>query len=333
MIYLLDGKETYFLAKKKASLLKDPDLTVDNITSFDGSTNSSFQLQEVLALCSMTSLFSEKRVVIIDNPYFLKAGTSSRTSTPKKKKADKDDVNTLLEEYCHRPTETTDLILYCYGYDADKRTKAYSILKNYENKTVKMFHFSEMSPYELETKINQELVDGKFNLDKDALEEFKIRIGNSTTEYYKALDKLDLYGKKNLNYTDIVHLIPTNPEVDIWKFGNAFLAKNYTQMMRSYYELTEIEKVGIIQLITMLASQIRSVYNCVVCYENYLSESEIKSYTGRYYPMKDIQSAKGRSAKDLLKILSSLADLDQMIKRGEVTDVDAFELFIHRSCN
>lgn len=333
MIYLLDGKETYFLSKKKSALLNDPDLTPENITSFDGSSKTSFQIQEVLALCSMTSLFSEKRAVIIDNPYFLKANSSPKTTTPKKKKTEKDDLNSLLEEYCQNPTNTTDLILYCFGYDADKRTKAYSILKNYENTTVRMIHFGEMSPYELDTKIEKELVNGKFNLTKDALEEFKLRIGGSTTEYYRALDKLELYGQKDLNLNDIIHLIPTNPEVDIWKFGNAFLARNYTQMMRSYYELTEIEKIGIIQLITMLASQIRSVYNSVVCYENYMNEQEIKTYTGRYYPMKDIQSSKGRSAKDLLRILATLAKLDQDIKKGIVSDVDAFELFLHRSCN
>lgn len=332
MIYLLDGKETYFLSKKKNALLDDPDLISENITSFDGSSKTSFSMIEVLNMCNTTSLFSEKRMVILDNPYFLKANAAPKTTT-KKKKQDKEDINTLLEEYCKSPTETTDFILYCFGYDADKRTKAYTTLKKYENKTVKILHFSQMSPYELESLMEKELLHGKYHLTKDAFEEFKLRIGGSTTEYYRALDKLSLYGEKNLDYEDIIHLIPTNPEVDLWKFGNAFIQKDYAQMMRSYYELKETENLPIISIITMLASQIRNIYNSVVCYENYMSENEIKSYTGRYYPMKDIQSARGRSSHDLLKLLSDLATLDQEIKRGITNDVDGFELFLHRSCN
>lgn len=330
MIYLLDGKETYFLAKKKNSILSNPDLLKENITTLDGSSKSQLDMKEVLMLCNTTSLFSEQRAVIVDNPYFLKATPAGKGT--KKKKNEKEDVFTLLEEYCKSPIDTTDLIFYCFGYDADKRTKGYNILKSYENKTVSIYHFSELSSYELDEKINKELTGSKYQLTKDALAEFKTRIGGSTTEYYRALEKLDLYGKKNLDYEDITHLVSANPEVDLWKLGNAFLARNELQMMRSYRELIEIERMPIPAIISVLASQLRNVYNCVACYEAYMNESEIKAYTGRFYPMKDIQSANGRSARDLLKILADLAELDQKIKRGEINDMDAFELFLLRSC-
>lgn len=329
MIYLLDGKETYYLEKKKKDLLNQEDLLKENIVTLDASNKTTFSIQEGLNLCSTISLFSERRIVIFDNPYFLKSN-QGKTTTATKKKKNQLSIAQYLEEYCSNPSDTTDLILYCFGYDVDKRTQEFKVLDKYKGKTVTHIHFGDLSPYEFENLVNKQLSEGGYHLEKNAKEEFMMRIAGSVSQFYQGYEKIVLYGKKELNLDDIEHLINVNLDVDIWKLGNAFLAKDARRVWQSYRELTDMKNMSPTGVLPMLASQIRGVYNSLVCFEQGYPEYQIKQMTGRMYPNRDIESARNYRAKDLLKMLKELADLDQGIKMGLVKDTDGFEQFLLR---
>ena len=83
MIYLLDGKETYYLTKKKQELLHQQDLSKDNIMRVDGNIKNESLMSDIYALCNTVSLFGEKRVVIVDDAYFLKTKTGTKASNKK----------------------------------------------------------------------------------------------------------------------------------------------------------------------------------------------------------------------------------------------------------
>lgn len=332
MIYLLDGKETYLLAKKKSELLSREELIPENIMTVDASSRTDFSMREVLAMCSTVSLFSEARAVVVDNPFFLKTGGRKTTGKPAKRKKNEPDQSDagLLESYCRMPSDSTDLIIYCFGYDADKRTKEYQVLDQYRNHSVTHIHCGEMSPFELERAINDTLRRKKYRIDPEGLAEFKARIAGSTTAFYRAMDKLDLYGEKNLNAEDIRHLVPAEAEVDIWKLGNSFLAGNSAETFRTYRDLVELQGMAVQGLIPLLASQIRGVYNSVVCHEAGMSFDMIRQYAGRMYPDKDLRSAGRNNSGRLLKMLKELADLDQKVKTGRIDERDGFESFLMR---
>ncbi|MBP3892057.1 MAG: DNA polymerase III subunit delta [Solobacterium sp.] len=327
MIYLLDGKETYFLAKKKEQLIQESKASPENILNLDASNRTQFNLANALQFCNTISLFDENRVVLLDQPYFLKA----QSGTTKKAKKDKgEDAFSLLEAYCENPNETTELILYCFGYDADKRTKEYQLLSKHFGLTVTHLHFGELSPYELEERIKQELTNHGFQLTKEAYQELVLRVGNRISNLYLALEKLDLYGKKELNYEDITHLVSSNTEVDIWRLGNAFLSGRKEACLSAYRDLIEIERMSPQAIIPILASQLRGVYMSLKCYEEGMSEMQIKEKTGRFYPMRDIQSAGNHTSTDILKLLHELAAIDQGIKAGQLQERESFEYFLLR---
>lgn len=326
MIYLLDGKETYYLSKKKNELLNHKDLTKDNIITIDGSSKDT-TMNDIYSLCNTVSLFSEKRAVIVDNPSFLKAKTGTKTE---KKKKDNTDIS-ILDSYCKAPNEDTDLIFYCFGYDADKRTKEYQVLDSYVGKTVNHMHFGEPQGYELTNIIDKCLKEREFKLTRNARTELINRINGSITLFYYALDKLDLYGKKELNETDIEHLVSSNVEINRWKLGNAFLSGNVEQAFRAYQDMIDIDGMQIIGVIAVLASQIRGVYNSMICHEEGMLENDIKKYTKRNYPMKDISSASRFNSTDLLEMLKELADIEQGIKAGILNDKISFENFLVRN--
>lgn len=328
MIYLLDGKETYYLSKKKHDLLHQKDLSQDNIMVVDGNSKNDSLMSDVYSLCNTVSLFGEKRVVLVEDAYFLKTKSSTKKETTKKTK-----VNTsaeILENYCKEPNEDTDLIFYCFGYDCDKRTKEFQILNNYVGKTVNHIHFGEPQGYEISNIIDKKFKENQITLTRNAKEELLVRINGSITVFYYALDKLKLYGEKKLDENDIEHLVSANLEINRWKLGNAFLSGNMNATFRAYHEMIEIDGMQVVGILPLLASQIRGAYNSMVCYEEGMKETEIKSYAKRNYPLKDIQTANRFNSTELLKILSELAKLDQDIKSGRVLGKIEFENLLLR---
>lgn len=99
---------------------------------------------------------------------------------------------------------------------------------------------------------------------------------------------------------------------------------------RAYHEMIEIDGMQVVGILPLLASQIRGAYNSMVCYEEGMKETEIKSYAKRNYPLKDIQTANRFNSTELLKILSELAKLDQDIKSGKVLGKIEFENLLLR---
>ena len=334
MIYLLDGTETYKLAQQKNKLLHAKDMLEENIISIDASNASAFNLSNALLHCNTVSLFSEHRAVVLEDPYFLNPkgtrsdGTEKKTSRSKK---DRGSMEDMLKEYCENPTEDTDLIFYCFGFDADKRTREFKLLESYNGHTVTHMHYGNLSPWELEKLIDHTLQTNHYHLTRDARAELLLRIAGQTTEFYKALDKLDLYGVKDLTLEDIEHLVPVSHAVNIWKFADNFIAHDATGCYRSLKEITEIEGLPYQNVMLLLAGRLRTLYNVLCLQECGVRLEEIKKRTQRNYPDKDIKSAHGLSSMVFLGWLSQLADLDQSIKAGRVTDREGLELFLLRN--
>ena len=163
---------------------------------------------------------------------------------------------------------------------------------------------------------------------REARQELDERIDGSTTQFYKAMDKLLLYGVSDLDRIDIEHLIPVNPEVNVWKFGDAFLRGDAAGMMRYLDELITIERMSHQAVIPLLAYRLRSVYNVVRCDECGMSFDRIEKYTGRRFPERELRSARGMTSKDILALLDRLATLDQQIKNGTVGGKEGFEQFL-----
>lgn len=324
MIYLFEGTETYRMNLAKREMIEKSGADQENIITIDASSTS-FSLENALALCNTFSLFGDRRVVLLDQPYFLKTKKGNSDSSKKK-----ETISTLLEEYCNNPCETTDLILYCYGFDADKRIKEYKVLSNHFNTTVEQRFFRQMSPYELIQEIDRTLHQHQIHMSKEAKQEFLDRIDGNTTQFYVAMDKILLYGEKQLELQDIEHLISANMEVNVWKFTDAFLQGNTYALMRYLDELLYIERLSYTAIIPLLSYRLRTVFKALRCQESGMRISEIEQYIGKRNVDKDIQSARGYQSHDLLGLLNELAELDQSIKNGTIQEQHGFESFLYR---
>ncbi len=331
MITVLEGRESYQLNARKKALIQKSGAVGENIIVLDASSRTGFSLAGALNQCATVSLFGDRRVVLLSNPYFLKSPTGSGGNKSSKKKDAPADNAQLLDQYCANPNPDCDLIFLCDGFACDKRTREYKVLSSYSGKTVTMISFSTPSPKELEQLIDRELNRKGYHLSNDALRELKLRIGDSSTEFYRTMEKLDLYGEKEIDRAVIAGLVSFNPEVNVWKLSDAFIKGKARETIECWKEMTEHASMDVYGIMPTLSYRLKKLFNVRRCYEAGLSNEEIRKRAGSNYPDRDLDSCGGHSSGWFLKRLAELADIDQGMKNGSLDGMQALELFLLRN--
>ena len=332
MITILEGKESYQLNAKKKQLIRSSGAEGENVVVLDASSRTGFSMEAVLNLCSTISLFGDRRVVLLSNPYFLKSGGAGSEKTTKSKKKGGSALD-LLEQYCSSPNPDTDLIFLCDGFLCDKRTREYKTLAAHAGKTVSIITFSNPSPWEMDQLIRRELDTRGFELSRDALEELKLRIADSATEFYRTLEKMELYGERVFDRKAIAGLVSYNPEVNVWKLSDSFVKGNAAAAMETWYELREHAVMDVYGILPTLTYRLKRLYCVRKCHEEGMSMQEIKSRTGQGFPDKDLDSCGGHSSGWFLRRLKELAEIDQGMKTGRLNGTESLELFLLRNLN
>ena len=179
--------------------------------------------------------------------------------------------------------------------------------------------------------IRRELSARNFHLTPEALNELKLRISDSATEFYRTLEKMELYGGQDFDQKAIAGLVSYNPEVNVWKLSDAFVKGNAASVMETWYELREHAAMDVFGILPTLSYRLKRLYCVRKCYEAGMSMEEIKSRTGQGFPDKDLDSCGGHSSGWFLQRLKELAEIDQGMKTGQLDATDSVELFLLRN--
>ena len=334
MITVIHGDEIYALTQEKERILqkdaKDGDLS--DVVEIDAS-DSHMNLMQAIQECDCMPFFHEKRLVIMNNPYFLKnapkqvaADAASKTAKKNNKNNTPADPNVILENYLANPNETTDLVFFCSGYTANSNKKETKLLKKYNAKFVQCCRLDEAG---FQRRTDEALQREHLHLNKEARTELLERLGNRLDLLYRAIDKLFLYGEKNLNAEDIKNLIDENPDLDIWKLGQVFLTGSISDILNCTEDMIR-HGYTYTGLLPMLASRLRTLYSFKKLKELGMNNDQIASYTKKtpghvYHGLMDCDHI---SSRVLLCSLKNLADLDQGIKQGIIDEREGYELMI-----
>ncbi|MCR4951122.1 MAG: DNA polymerase III subunit delta [Solobacterium sp.] len=333
-VYIISGKDTYRAEAYLRTLLEQKVIGKDRVTMIDGSVRK-FRLEEALMECGSFSLFDsgESKAVIIRDPSFLTASQAAKeTAAPKKSskaKNDKDSILPMLEQYLASPNPDCELIFFLSGMDADSRRKEYKLLVNGGAAVQK---FDRMKDKEFGAYADRILRENGIRIDRNARSELLERTGTDTMLLHNAVDKILLYGKKDLDEEDIRNLVAMNADVNIWKMSDSFLSQDLAgvlkirdEMLRCGYDYNA--------MFNMLASRLRNSCYMKQLYENGLSYDEIavRIQGNAWVIQKNLEKMYRLSSGDLLRILSELADLDQDIKSGRTDIREGFDAFLLRN--
>lgn len=338
-IYLYSGKDLYRMEKNLNELLKKNDIDHDHTVVFDGSDKKNFRLDSVFMECGSFSLFDEdnRKAVIVKNPQFLthsgketaKAKKTDSSSKRKKEPVKNDEQLTLLENYLKDENKNTFLIFYCDDFEADSRKKEYKLLQKYD---VKIMNFAQMNDREFDSYVSEQLSKKGYHLTPEGRNELKDRVDNDTMKLHNALEKMDLYGEKDLNEEDIKHIVPMNSTVNAFKISSMFIQGKLAEAIKAKDEMLSFN-YDYNAMIMMIAGRLRSLYNMKLLYEHGLNEDDIavRLHANLWAVKFGLQDCRGLQAETLLSYLDQLAVLDQNIKAGLTDPKDGFEQFLLRN--
>lgn len=311
MIYLLYGTN-YFLIKREIEKIK----LENNIESID-INNYNLEntiLDNILDDAITLSLFSQKKMIIVDNSYIF-------TSSVRKKGLDH-NID-LLNKYIENPNPDTILIFVVNEEKIDDRKKIVKLIKI----NGKVIEFNEVK--NIDTFIKNELND--YKMDAITINSFVNRVGDNLAIITSEIEKLKLYKNddKIITKDDVFNVCSEQIDVDMNELTNSIVSKNISKSLKIYNELIKQGEEPL-QIIIRLANQFRIIYQSKELTKKGYSNKDIADILGihPYRVKKALEISYKFPSKELLSILKKLSRIDEGIKMGNMDKNIALEQFI-----
>lgn len=310
MIYTLYGSENFLIKKEIENIIEKNKIDTLNMSIYDfNETPLKNILEDVLTI----SLFEERKLVIVENAYFL-------TGSPAKEK--QDNIEDLINYLDHINPDCI-LILTSNNEKLDERKKI--VKKLHQVSTIKDFNNRKSG-----IDYAKELLKG-YEINQTDLYLLIDRVGNDLGILEQEINKIKLY-KGNNNHIlkeDIINLTAKNIEIDIFDLIDKIVNKDKEKAIEIYREMLKRNEEPI-KILIILANQFRIMYQAKELYNKGYSGNDIASILGIHpYRIKlALEKVYKYKSETLLHYLSLLADLDYDIKLGNKEAALALELFI-----
>lgn len=297
-LILIEGENPVLIQKEIDKIINK--LTNYELIKYD---LNEIEFNKIIEDLDTYDMFLKQKVIIGYNPLFLIEKTDF--------KEDK------LLKYINNPS---DNILILVVNKLNNRLKLVTEIK-------KVFKIITIKNIDYSTFIENNLED--YKMDKSTIQYFLNKVGQNYNIIESELEKLKLYkvDKKIITKEDIDLVSNRNIESSIFDLIDSIVKKDKKKVYELYEHFLS-SGTEIIQIMIMLANQIRLIYNVKVL--NRLSDSEISNLLEVHeYPVK-LARNKGYnySKKELLNMLYNLAILDEDIKSNKCLQNISFLTFI-----
>ena len=262
---------------------------------------------------------TDKKVVVVKNAYFL---------TSESPKLEFEQSFEELEEYLENQNEGVSLIFSVVSPKLDERK---SLVKKIKEKS-KVYALDNVNKKDLPRVIKQMFDKRGMSIANDALTEFINRCGDDMYLINNEIDKLSCY-KSDLDIKDIMLMTPKKLEDNVFEMIDAIFNKKEDKVFKIYYDL-KVNNSEPVTLISLIASQVRFMYQVMVLKDKGYSESNIANELSCHpYRVKvALEKVYSLNKIDLTLLLEELSDLDIKIKSGEIDRFVGFELFLLSAC-
>ena len=274
-------------------------------------------INSIVEDASTISMFSSKKVIILDNCAFLTSG----------KNIDKIEI---LENYLDNYNKDTYIIFIAYTEKLDSRKKIVSKL----SKISKVIELKRGDNNYLKKYIEDILKENKYSI--ESIDYLLSKTGTNLDNIKNELDKLIIYkseDKKILN-KDIDLIVMSTMEDEIFSLTDAIIAKDTT---KSLYLMNEFlnrsyDETG---LIILIANQFRFMYQVKRLLNKGNNNTEIaKILEVNPYRVKfTIQKLYYYTEDILIDYIKELGKMDREIKLGNINKRLALEMFIINNKN
>ena len=318
MIYVLHSASQKGALKREAKQITKNALNEINEFNYALFDAKEVPLREIVSACLEVPMLENKKVVVMDDAYFL-------TGAKGKDKINTDKDYQVLEKYITSPISETDLIILVYSDKLDSRGKLTKLLM--EKANVKAI--SPMKPYEWEQYVSKTIEQKNINIDYLAKKELAKRTLNDRDRLLNELEKLSLY-TDHIKYQDVTKMVTRKLEDNAFMLSNLLIEGKNVEAVNLFKDL-KVDNIEPVVLISQLASQFRLLNQIrYLSRKEHLPQEEVakqlKIKPGRVFVMS--KSLSLISEQGILNALEELYNLDSEIKSGLVDRYYAFELFL-----
>ena len=297
-LILIEGENPVLIQKEITNILNK--LSDYELIKYDLSET---KLSNVIEDLDTYDMFLKQKVIVCYNPIFL---------------LEKIDFNEeLFLKYINNPSNN---ILILVVSKLNNRLKITNLVKkSFKIITIKNLNYKDFVINNLED----------YKMDSSVVNYFLSRVGTDYNIIESELNKLKLYklDYKNIKKEDIDLITNKNIESNIFDLISAIVKKDKEKVYELYLHFLN-SGVEIMQIMILLANQIRLIYNVKVL--NNLTDNEISNMLSVHeYPVK-LARGKGinYSKTELLSLLYNLAILDEDIKSSNCLENISFLTFI-----
>ena len=308
MVYIFFGNIQSIINDEVKKIIKKENIDTYNISNFDLNYD---KIEDIIDEANTISMFSEKRVIIVDNAFIFCA-----------KKNDIEQNLEMLEEYLKNINENTILIFKLNSEKLDVRRK---IVKLAKEKCV----IKEFNKISINNLVTSELKDYKIN--NDTLSLFINKVGSDYNFVLNELNKIKMYtyDKKEITSDDVMAITTKNIESDIFAFVDYIVLKDKDRAFKKYDELIKMGEEPI-KIIALLANQFKLLYFVkeltLMGYSESLIASKLQVHPYRVKLAREKQNA--YTSEKFEEILINLAKLDLDIKKGNIDRFIGLEKFL-----
>ena len=286
-----------------------------NFIKLDG---NNFLVQDAVDECQYVALGYEKKVVSLENCYFL------LKPKPRNKIDTDQDYDELIKYLSSGGVDETAFIISVNSSSIDEKSEIVKILKE-KAKVVQIVDPDEKGWNEY---VKMYVEKHNIVIDRDALGELANRTDGDVGLFLNSVQVLNLY-TPHIRLNDVMLLVARPLEDNTFVIFNLLLDGQNAEAVRVFKDL-RVNGVEPVTLISQLANQFRLLSEISYLYKRRLSKeeiaSELKIKPGRVYVLSRYTSM--ISDKTIHRVLDDLYQLDLDIKSGQVDRFYAFELFL-----
>ena len=337
-VYLFCGEETYLLERallRFAEYFSAAGEDELNCESLDG---EALTPAEIIARAEAAPFFSDKRLLIVKNPSFIRENIREKPAGTKDKKAisggadgdvagEKATPNEkVLLNYFENPAPSTCLILVVRGVP-DKRKRIFRSIK----KNGRVVEFTYLSKGDLRQWLDRRAKAAGKTLELGAAEVLLNRAGPSLQNLAMEWEKLDNYtaGRDGIKRADVEQLVTPAAEENIFAIMDAMCNRRSWEALRGVKELL-LAKEPPPRLLAMIARQFRLLLQITDLSARGAQEKEIIAKLKLHpFVYRKIAAQKNNfSQAALIEALQTLATLDADMKTGRQEFYPALETFL-----
>ncbi|MDD6172241.1 MAG: DNA polymerase III subunit delta [Ligilactobacillus ruminis] len=320
-IYLILGKERYCSEEIKNALL-------GKLSPQEKEFNSSIYDMEETPLASALNdamsvpFFGDRRIVIVNNPYFL-------TGEKKKNKVEH-DIDGLLK-YLEYPLETTTLVFIAPYEKLDERKKVVKTLKKVAN----VVENQPLKEIQVRQIINQRLKKNGLSIEPKAFDTLMERTNAEISLAMNELDKLILLCKDEqvISEAEADRMISRSLEQNVFDLVSLVLSRNTQKSIEMYHDLL-LSKEEPIAINAILIGQFRLLLQVSILKRHGFSQGSITNAL-KIHPYRvklALRTVQRFQQEDLKNAYLGLVKVEKRLKSTDQDPELLFQLFMLQFC-